>query len=129
MLALVAAAAAARPDAPAAALAALDADLARPDAPSSALAALDADLARLDHLIDKEREMAVADLSQPFVATFQAVANAAKSVGMTVCTAVYKYARGRAEARAVKPLVDAMKKAAAKFSSSSASWPGRVAAS
>ena len=40
MLALVAAAAAARPD-----------------APSSALAALDADLARLDHLIDKEREM------------------------------------------------------------------------
>ena len=118
MLALVAAAAAARPDAPAAALAALDADFARPDAPSSALAALDADLARLDHLIDKEREMqaVVADLSQPFVATFQAVANAAKSVGMTVCTAVYKYARGRAEARAVKPLVDAMKKAAAKFS-------------
>ena len=118
MLALVAAAAAARPDAPAAALAALDADFARPDAPSSALAALDADLARLDHLIDKEREMqaVVADLSQPFVATFQAVANAAKSVGMTVCTAVYKYARGRAEARAVKPLVDAMRRAAAKFS-------------
>jgi hypothetical protein len=62
MLALVAAAAAARPDAPAAALAALDADFARPDAPSSALAALDADLARLDHLI-LERRMDVSTLA------------------------------------------------------------------
>ena len=118
MLALVAAAAAARPDAPAAALAALDADFARPDAPSSALAALDAELARLDHLIlDKERKMdvAVADLSQPFVATFQAVAKAAKSVGMAVCTAVYKYARARAEHRAVKPAVDLMMKALTNF--------------
>ena len=69
MLALVAAAAAARPD-----------------APSSALAALDADLARLDHLIlERRMDVAVADLSQPFVATFQAVARAAKFVGMTVC--------------------------------------------
>ena len=81
MLALVAAAAAARPDAPAAALAALDADFARPDAPSSALAALDADLARLDHLMERRMDVAVADLSQPFVATFQAVARAAKFVG------------------------------------------------
>ena len=65
MLALVAAAAAARPDAPAA-----------------ALAALDADLARLDHLIlERRMDVAVADLSQPFVATFQAVARAAKFVG------------------------------------------------
>ena len=47
MLALVAAAAAARPAPPR--LAALDADF-RPDARSAALAALDADLARLDHL-------------------------------------------------------------------------------
>ena len=92
---------------------------ARPDALSSTLAALDADLARLDHLIlDKERKMdvAVADLSQPFVATFQAVAKAAKSVGMAVCTAVYKYARARAEHRAVKPAVDLMRRAAIKFS-------------
>ena len=64
MLALVAAAAAARPDAPAA-----------------ALAALDADLARLDHLMERRMDVAVADLSQPFVATFQAVARAAKFVG------------------------------------------------
>ena len=40
----------------------------------------------------------VADLSQPFVATFQAVASAAKSVGMTVCTAVYS-----THAAALKP--------------------------
>jgi len=99
MLALVAAAAAARPDAPAA-----------------ALAALDADLARLDHLILERMDVVASSLSQPFVATFQAVASAAKSVGMTICTAVYQYARGRAEARAVQPLVNAMRRAATAFS-------------
>ena len=107
MLALVAAAAAARLDAPSTALAALDADLARPDTPAAALAALDADLA-LDHLIDKEREM------QASLRICRSPRGNLPSCGERgeirrhddLHRGIQVRTRGRAEARAVKPLAE-----------------------